>query len=60
MRSRRQRKFSILASSTMSRRVRVFEDEFADWVGADHAVMVNSGSSANLLIVDALIRATFP
>ena len=43
---------------TMSRRVRAFEEEFADWVGADHAIMVNSGSSANLLIVDALIRAS--
>ena len=43
---------------TMGPRVRSFEAEFADWVGAAAAVMVNSGSSANLLIVDALLRAT--
>lgn len=43
---------------TMGRRVRAFEEEFAEWVGVSHAVMVNSGSSANLLIVDSLLRAT--
>lgn len=43
---------------TMGRRVRTFEEEFADWVGVDHAIMVNSGSSANLLIVDSLLRPT--
>lgn len=43
---------------TMGPQVRAFEQEFADWVGVDHAVMVNSGSSANLLIVDALLRTT--
>jgi CDP-6-deoxy-D-xylo-4-hexulose-3-dehydrase len=43
---------------TMGPRVRAFEAEFADWVGASHAVMVNSGSSANLLMVDALLRPT--
>jgi CDP-6-deoxy-D-xylo-4-hexulose-3-dehydrase len=43
---------------TMGAHVRRFEDEFAEWVGAKHAVMVNSGSSANLLIVDSLLRAT--
>ena len=43
---------------TMGRQVREFEAAFADWVGADHAVMVNSGSSANLLVVDALLRPT--
>jgi Predicted pyridoxal phosphate-dependent enzyme apparently involved in regulation of cell wall biogenesis len=31
-----------------------FEDEFAHHVGAQHAVMVNSGSSANLLIAMGL------
>jgi CDP-6-deoxy-D-xylo-4-hexulose-3-dehydrase len=41
---------------TMGPRVRQFEDEFAAWVGTGHAVMVNSGSSANLLVVDALLR----
>lgn len=43
---------------TMGRRVQAFEAEFAEWVGASHAVMVNSGSSANLLMVDTLLRAT--
>jgi CDP-6-deoxy-D-xylo-4-hexulose-3-dehydrase len=43
---------------TMGPRVRAFETEFADWVGANHAVMVNSGSSANLLMVDSLLRGT--
>jgi CDP-4-dehydro-6-deoxyglucose reductase, E1 len=43
---------------TMGRHVREFEAEFADWVGVNCAVMVNSGSSANLLIVDSLLRAT--
>lgn len=43
---------------TMGARVRRFEEEFAEWIGAKHAVMVNSGSSANLLIVDALLRSS--
>lgn len=43
---------------TMGERVRAFESEFAIWVGARHALMVNSGSSANLLMVDALLRRT--
>ena len=41
---------------TMGTRVRQFEREFADWVGARHGVMVNSGSSANLLLAEALLR----
>ena len=43
---------------TMGERVRAFEQEFADWTGSRHAVMVNSGSSANLLMVDAMLRRT--
>lgn len=31
----------------------VFEQEFADWMGCNHAVFVNSGSSANLLMIAA-------
>lgn len=42
---------------TMGARVRKFEREFAAWVGAQEAVMVNSGSSANLLMVESLIRS---
>lgn len=39
---------------TMGEAVRRFEQEFAARVGARHAVMVNSGSSANLVGVAAL------
>lgn len=31
-----------------------FESQFAEWIGTKHAVFVNSGSSANLLMVYAL------
>jgi len=41
---------------TMGQEVEKFENSFAAWVGAKHAVMVNSGSSANLLIVDLMLR----
>jgi len=39
---------------TMGDRVRRFEEAFAAKFGVKHAVMVNSGSSANLLAVSAL------
>ena len=39
---------------TMGERVHEFEKLFAEYVGSRHAVMVNSGSSANLLMVAAL------
>jgi len=39
---------------TMGPRVAAFEREFAAFVGSKYAVMVNSGSSANLLAVAAL------
>lgn len=39
---------------TMGAKVRQFEEEFAAWCGAPHAVMVNSGSSANLLALSVL------
>jgi len=41
---------------TMGDRVAQFEREFAVYTGAKHALMVNSGSSANLLMVDVLQR----
>jgi CDP-6-deoxy-D-xylo-4-hexulose-3-dehydrase len=41
---------------TMGRLVREFEEALARWIGIGHAVMVNSGSSANLLLVDSLLR----
>jgi CDP-6-deoxy-D-xylo-4-hexulose-3-dehydrase len=34
-----------------------FESKFAKWIGSEHAVFVNSGSSANLLMVYALKHA---
>lgn len=43
---------------TMGERVKRFEAEFADWVGLPAAVMVNSGSSANLLMVDVMLRSS--
>lgn len=48
---------NIMASGhyTMGPEVKKFENEFASWVGAKHAVMVNSGSSANLLMIAALL-----
>lgn len=39
---------------TMGERVREFELKFAEKVGAKYSVMVNSGSSANLVLVNAL------
>jgi CDP-6-deoxy-D-xylo-4-hexulose-3-dehydrase len=39
---------------TMADNVRCFETMFAEYIGAPHAVMVNSGSSANLLAMTAL------
>lgn len=39
---------------SMGEHVAEFERQFADWVGSKHAVMVNSGSSANLAMVAAL------
>jgi CDP-6-deoxy-D-xylo-4-hexulose-3-dehydrase len=41
---------------TMGARVREFERAFAAKIGAPFAVMVNSGSSANLLAVSALVN----
>lgn len=40
---------------TMGPLVAQFERDFAAQVGAEHAVMVNSGSSANLLVIAAAI-----
>ena len=39
---------------SMGPEVAAFEREFADYIGSKHAVMVNSGSSANLLMVASL------
>lgn len=39
---------------TMGEKVHKFEREFATYIGAKHAIMVNSGSSANLLLLSSL------
>jgi dTDP-4-amino-4,6-dideoxygalactose transaminase len=39
---------------TMGKEVRAFEEAFATYVGSRYAVMVNSGSSANLLMISAM------
>lgn len=41
---------------TMGQRVHEFESKFAEHIGAAFAVMVNSGSSANLLAVSAILN----
>jgi CDP-6-deoxy-D-xylo-4-hexulose-3-dehydrase len=45
---------------TMGANVQAFEHDFAKYVGSKHCVMVNSGSSANLLIVAALFYTQNP
>lgn len=47
----------VIASNnyTMGLEVAAFEQEFAAFVGSKHAVMVNSGSSANLLAIFSLL-----
>jgi CDP-6-deoxy-D-xylo-4-hexulose-3-dehydrase len=39
---------------TQATNVRAFEKEWSDWLGVQHSVFVNSGSSANLLTLAAL------
>ena len=45
--------------TTMGRECTAFESEFADYIGTRYAVMVNSGSSANLLMVAALVYGDY-
>lgn len=45
---------------TMGPKVFEFERQFAGYLGAKHCVMVNSGSSANLLMVAALFYSKNP
>tara|TARA_B100001123_G_C15311900_1_gene1024699 strand:- start:544 stop:1704 length:1161 start_codon:yes stop_codon:yes gene_type:complete len=40
---------------TMGKKVKIFEKNFSKYIGSRFAIMVNSGSSANLLMVAALI-----
>ncbi len=39
---------------TQSQNVRAFEQEWSDWLGVRHSVLVNSGASANLVTLSAL------
>jgi CDP-6-deoxy-D-xylo-4-hexulose-3-dehydrase len=41
---------------TMGEQTVKFENEFAEWINAKHCVMVNSGSSANLIMLYTLIQ----
>jgi CDP-6-deoxy-D-xylo-4-hexulose-3-dehydrase len=41
---------------TMGAEVKRFEDKMSAYLGTAHFVMVNSGSSANLLMIEALMR----
>lgn len=41
-------------SYSMGKEVRLFEEQFADYFGKKYAIMANSGSSANLLMIAAL------
>ena len=45
---------------TMGPKVAQFERDFAEYIGSKYAVMVNSGSSANLLMVAALFYTKNP
>jgi len=45
---------------TMGKEVAKYEQEFADFFGSKYAVMVNSGSTANLLMVAALFFSKNP
>ena len=42
---------------TQSKQVRAFEEEWSAWLGVKHSVLVNSGSSANLITM-AVLRET--
>ena len=44
---------------TMGKKVKQFEEKFAAYVGRKHAIMVNSGSSANLLSLAILTNPKF-
>lgn len=44
---------------TMGEKVNEFENRFADWLGIKNAVMVNSGSSANLLLIYSSLISSY-
>ena len=49
-------KIMVSKKITMSKKTRLFEEKFAKFLGCKYAIMVNSGSSANLLAMFALIN----
>ena len=53
---------NVIASGdfTMGKKVSLFERSFSKYIGSQHAVMVNSGSSANLLMIAALFYTKNP
>src|SRR3990167_4152927 len=46
--------------TTMGKKVRAFEQQYADYVNTQYGVMSNSGSSANLLAIAALANPATP
>jgi CDP-6-deoxy-D-xylo-4-hexulose-3-dehydrase len=53
---------NVIASGdfTMGKKVSLFERNFSKYIGSQHAVMVNSGSSANLIMIAALFYTKNP
>ncbi|HKZ42516.1 MAG TPA: aminotransferase class I/II-fold pyridoxal phosphate-dependent enzyme, partial [Candidatus Hodarchaeales archaeon] len=52
---------SLLSTNvTMGKKVHLFEEAFAEYLGVKHAVMVNSGSSANLVALSVLTNDQLP
>ena len=45
---------------TQSKQVRAFEEEWSEWLGSKYSVLVNSGSSANLISMAALRETAGP
>ena len=45
--------------TTMGKKVKKFEESFAKYIGSKYAIMVNSGSSANLLALSVLSNPSF-
>ena len=45
---------------TMGEKVRRFETMWAEYLGVRHGIMVNSGSSANLVAAAVLVNPAFP
>ena len=44
---------------TMGKKVRIFEEAWADYIGVEHAIAVNSGSSALLVMLTAMVECGF-